>query len=449
MTKLPIPQQLQAFARTLRGAGEAIYCVGGCVRDWLLNREVSDIDLCSALTPQQMLALCAERDVCCTIKCERTGTVLIKLGDSSYEHTTFRTESYGAGGKHRPDEVRFTASLKQDAFRRDFSVNAIYYNLLTEELIDPTGGLNDINNKVLRTTTAEPSEILKDDGLRILRLVRFAFSLGFSVDKATKAAAKEYGWLLNDVSFERKRDELNRILVLERVYDALCMMDELDIFKYVIPEMDACRDMEQRKDHHKHDVLHHIFHATENIPPEVDLRYMALLHDIGKPPCKKDTGKQILHDVYSARMAEEILNTLMLPKLEIERITAAIKNHMFDIRDEAREDTVRRHFCRLGIARIRDLIALREADVRGCGYDLDYVAVRWRRILDEMIAEGVPFSVSELNVSGEDIMQATGLPPSKRVGELQQFLLMHCSVSPRDNSPEKLKKLLRDYEKPQ
>lgn len=436
---------MKAFARILKDVGIAIYCVGGCVRDWLLERAVCDIDLCSRLRPTEIIEICKKNGICCTLKCERTGTVLVKLGEIEYEHTTFRTESYGTGGCHQPEEIRFTESLQQDAFRRDFSINALYMDVLSQQIIDPTGGLEDINRRILRTTTKDPEEILKDDGLRILRLVRLCYWLGFEIDEDTMQCAKEQAGLLRDIAFERKRDELNKILLLDRVYDALCCMDELGLWRYIIEEMDECRGMEQRKDHHKHDVLHHLFHAVENIPAQLELRYMALLHDVGKPPCKRDTGNQYLHDEYSERMAGEILKRLMLPNAVVERVCFAVRNHMFDIAGFAKDSTIRQRFCRWGVSRTEDVILLREADVRGSGYKLNYVAERWRKLLHDMQFEGAPFSIRDLNITGEDIMRELSLTPCKMVGQIQQKLLLHCASHPSDNTKQRLLKLAHDY----
>lgn len=443
--KIEIPTQLINLAHVLWDVGFAVYCVGGCVRDSLLKRPVSDIDICSALTPNEMIEQCNKIGVSCQLKCERTGTVLIELDGTEYEHTTFRTESYGKGGGHSPNEVKFTCELEKDAFRRDFSVNAIYYDIAQGRLIDPTGGINDIEKRVLRTTTKDPKEILDDDGLRLLRLVRFAHLLGFSVDTRTFECARENAALLEDVSFERKRDELIRILMLDDVYLALCCMDELGLWQYVVPELVECRGMAQRPDHHRYDVMHHIFHTVESMTVDVELRFAALLHDVGKPPCKKETGKQYLHDKYSERLAEVILKRLKMSSSSIERICFVVANHMFDLREQAKDETVRRRFCLWGVARVEDIIAIREADVRGSGIETDFVARHWRSVLHDMLEEGAPFSLGELDITGKDIMEATGLSPCKQVGDIQRQLLMHCAVHPKDNNKAILTKLLRDF----
>lgn len=448
MSSYPQSEQLLSFAKSLAPLGIDLYCVGGCVRDWLLKRPIKDIDICSRLHPSQMIELCTQRGIVCKMRCEATGTVVLKLDGTEYEHTTFRSESYPRGGSHRPDSVRFTTTPEQDALRRDFSVNAIYLNLVTGQLKDPTGGLSDLKNKILCTTAQNPDDILKDDGIRILRLVRFAHDLGFKIDDSTFESAKANAHLLNDIPFERKRDELNKILLLDGVYNALCCIDELGIWPYVIPELEQCRGMEQRRDHHHYDVMHHLFHATENIPRDIELRYMALLHDIGKPPCKAETGKFYIHHKYSCSMSEVILKRLLMPSYSINRICFAILNHMFDIGGTAREDTIRRCFCRWGVDHTKDIIMLREADARGSGTQSDYIADRWRDILDKMIEQNVPFSVRELNIRGQDIMHELQLPPDKRIGGILTGLLYHCANKPQDNQKARLLKLAHDYNSP-
>lgn len=441
---LELPTALRDFAESLERDGVTLYAVGGSVRDALLGREVHDVDLASRLRPEEMLERAKANGVPARIVQQTLGTVLITVDGTDYEHTTFRTESYGAGGVHRPDAVRFSDSPEVDAFRRDFSVNALYESVTDGTILDPTGGLADLENCVLRTTTKDPAVILRDDGLRILRLVRFAAALDFSIDPLTLEAAKANAALLDDVAWERRRQELDRILTGERVFYALSTLHDVGALPYLLPELVLCEGMEQRKDYHKYDVLTHLFHTCENTPEEPALRLAGLLHDVGKPEAYRRDGKLYAHDVYGAEIARTMLKRLRYPNALIERVCGVIRIHMFDLKDEASDATIRKRFAEFGRERTEDLIAIREADIRGSGYQTDYVAERWRKVLQDMINERVPFSEEALAVTGRDIMEELGIPAGERVGTIKRRLLLHCAVHPEENRREILLKRMHD-----
>ncbi|MBQ1820520.1 MAG: CCA tRNA nucleotidyltransferase [Clostridia bacterium] len=442
---LKLPAALRAFAKTLEKEGATLYAVGGCVRDSLLNRPVHDVDLTSRLKPDALIERANAFGIGARIVQQTLGTVLLTVDGQTFEHTTFRTESYGAGGAHRPDAIRFSDSPMIDAFRRDFTVNALYESVSNGSITDPTGGLRDLERRVLRTTTPDPGMILKDDGLRVLRLVRFKASLDFSIDPKTWEAARANAALLEDVAWERKRQELDRMLTGERVFDALSMLRDVGALRYVLPELQACDGMEQRKDHHKYDVLTHLFHTCENTPDELGCRLIGLLHDAGKPEAKRRDGNLYAHDIYGETIARTMLERLKYPNALIERACFAIRAHMFDLTGTASDATLKKRFAGFGRARTEDLIMIREADIRGSGYQTEYVAERWRRIYSEMLEKNAPFSESELCVSGQDIMKELGIPAGERVGRIKRQLLLRCAVHPEENRKEILLKRMHDY----
>lgn len=442
---LKLPATLRAFAKALEAEGTTLYAVGGCVRDSLLRREVHDIDLASRLRPDELIERANAFGIGARIVQQTLGTVLLTVDGDSFEHTTFRTESYGAGGAHKPDAVRFSDSPSVDAFRRDFSVNALYESVSDGTILDPTGGSADLKARVLRTTTADPDVILRDDGLRILRLARFKAALDFSIAPETREAARRNAALLEDVAWERKRQELDRILTGERVFDALTVLKETGALRYVLPELSACDGMEQRKDHHKYDVLTHMFHTCENTPNEIGCRLIGLLHDVGKPEAKRRDGNQYAHDVYGETTARTMLIRLRYPNALIDRVCDAIRAHMFDLTETASDATLKKRFASLGRERTEDLIMIREADIRGSGYKTEYVAERWRRVYADMLKTGAPFSESELCVTGADVMKELGLPAGERVGRVKHLLLLRCAVHPEENKRETLLKRMHDY----
>ncbi len=439
------PSELKAFADALP---VPLYAVGGCVRDALLGRISHDVDLCSAMRPEQLAAFAEAAGVPCSLVNARLGTVLLQIGGTKYEHTTFRTESYPPGGMHTPQTVAFTDSLTADAFRRDFSINALYQNVSTGELVDPTGGLHDLEHRVLRTTTPDPAVILRDDGLRILRLVRFAVSTGFMIDPATWEAAKAHEALLDSIAWERKRQELDRLLVFDDVLRALTHLQELGALFRLFPELKDADGLAQRPDYHKYDVLTHMLHTCAAMPPAVELRLMGLLHDVGKPKSLFEYGNYHRHAYIGERMSEAILKRLTYPNATVKRVSLAVGRHMFDLDGHAKESTLRQRFVEWGRQGTEDAIALREADIRGSGYQTAYVAARWRRVYQAMLNENVPWTTSELALSGREIIDALGMAPSPAVAKLQGQLLLHCVCHPKDNTKARLLKRLSDFGAP-
>ena len=435
------PTELISFAS---GLPVPLYAVGGFVRDTLLGKEAHDIDLASALTPEQIRSFALEHGISCPIINERLGTVLLVTGSGSYEHTTFRTESYPEGGAHVPADVSFTDSPERDAFRRDFSVNALYQDVQPGQILDPTGGIPDLEAKVLRTTTPDPLDILRDDGLRILRLVRFAVETGFSVDPATWNCAKENVSLLNAVAWERRREELNRMLVGSDPLRSLFLLKELGALFLLIPELKDAEGMPQRKEYHRYDVLEHSIRTCAEMPASIPLRLMGLLHDVGKPACLRETGTFHRHAVYSESLADSALHRLRYSSADIARVRAAVRHHMFDLDGRAKTKTVRRRFVEFGRQTAEDLIALREADIRGSGYDLAFRAEKWRSILSGMLEDGCPWNVSDLRIDGQTLMKSLSIPPSRELSDLKTQLLYRCVDRPHDNTPERLLKTARD-----
>ncbi|MCL2694863.1 MAG: CCA tRNA nucleotidyltransferase [Clostridiales bacterium] len=445
---LEIQNTVTSLARAMLGAGFALYRVGGCVRDKLLGLPVYDTDVASAMRPEQLLALCAELGIKAALVNERLGTAGIWNLESGIcvEHTTFRTESYGEGGAHKPVEVAFTESLAQDAFRRDFSVNALYEDVLTGEITDPTGGLPDLEKRQLRTTTEDPAVILRDDGLRILRLVRFCAQLDFTPEAKTWQAAKEHVSLLSDIAWERKRQELSRILVGPRVLTALQLLRDVGALPYVLPELVPAQGFPQKPEYHKYDVLEHSFHVCAAIAPELPLRLMALLHDVGKPASFETRGNMYDHPQLGEDLCRAALTRLTYGNDLVDRICRAVAIHMYDLSGQAKESTLRKRFARWGRQATQDFIALRQADVRGSGFDTTFTATRWQKLLDTMEAERVPFSENELALSGRDIMDALHLPPGPKVGKIKEQLFLHCAVKPRDNTRERLLQVISKKE---
>ena len=453
--KITIPAELLPLAGAFEQEQTKIYAVGGLVRNALLGLPPSDIDVCSRLTPEQVALAMPRRGIRVIEKAVEMGTVELHFGSVRVEHTTFRRESYADGGAHRPNDVVFGERLVDDAWRRDFSVNAMYTDLATGEIEDPTGGIADLEQRIIRTTSAEPDDILRSDALRVLRLVRFACELGFAIDEATWAAAKRNASKLKDIAAERRREEFVKILLCDARYPALGrnelrspvrglrLIDELDVWDVLVPEFNLARGMAQRPDHHRYNVLEHSFQVCAAAPPTEKLRLAALLHDVGKPDCKRETGVQYDHDKYGEWISKRVLTELRFSTRLVSEVSALVGGHMYDIQHQAKTDTLRVRFATWGRERTLEQILLREADIRGCGYDTDYVARDWRLLYETMLHDGTPFSERELAISGEELMAASGLPAGKELGELKKKLFLHCVKHPKDNNLIRLTQLAK------
>ena len=402
-----------------------LYLVGGAVRNELLGLPCSDIDICGALSPERLAAetvgLFTVRDIN-----PRVGTVKLSKGEESFEYTTFRRDSYPLeSGQHTPAEVTFVSTPEEDAFRRDFTVNAIYKRVTDGKILDPTGGLEDIKLHRLRTTR-DPEAVFSEDGLRLLRLVRLAAELGFEIEKKTFVAANDYSHLLADITVERKREELNRMLVADTkygvngaVYRALTLAREVGLFPFFLPEIEEGIGFDQPSQYHKYDVYEHILHTVAAAPPE--LRLAALLHDIGKPRCYIRDGNFYMHSVESATMAKEILTRLKYPKRVVDRTAEIVRWHMFDFNGQASINKKRR-FVQQEWDLLEDIALLKHADSVGTGYfTRNEYADALIELKKKMAEEGVPLCVKDLSIKGEEL-EGLGIEPALRAEVLNTLL---------------------------
>ena len=445
---------LMRLARAFAGEGAELYVVGGAVRNTLLGLPINDIDICARLRPERVEALCAELGFGAKAKGAAFGTLDISISGERYEYACFRSEEYEVGGAHRPKRVAFSDSLEEDAFRRDFTVNAMYYNVLSGKVEDPTGGIRDLEAKLIRATSKDPAVILRDDGLRIMRMARFASQLGFAIDPATLAAARENAAGLADIAPERIREELDLLLLADARYGkgeaslfyGLEALHLAGAYEVILPELARCAGVAQRREYHAYDVLYHSLHAAACVPPELELRLVMLLHDTGKPVCLFDHGNMHGHELIGAEIAREIMVRLRYPNALRETVCALVRWHMYDLNGVARERTIKKRMVQLGRENAMRLCDIREADVHGSGIIKGEVqsAARWRGILEEMEKANAPFTENELACTGLDIAEWLGIPPGPRIGEIKRALLLHCACKPRDNTRERLRALTMD-----
>jgi tRNA nucleotidyltransferase (CCA-adding enzyme) len=448
-----IPEFLTAAAAVFTANNTPLYLVGGWLRNHLLGLPPGDFDISSALPPADAAALLAQVPGVRVIERDtRLGTLGVLAEGIQAEYTAFRTESYGEGGAHRPNEVCFGATMLQDALRRDFTVNALYYDIAAGSDVDPLGGLPDVTARKLRTCRM-PGETFADDGLRLMRLVRFAAELGFGIEQETYDTAQKNAGLLCDIAPERVQAELNKILLADTRYPGLQyetsavlaglhLLDALGLLVRVAPEFEACRGVVQRADYHDHDVLEHLLRTCACTPTVLELRLAALLHDIGKPVALQQNGKMVGHDSLGEGMAGAMLARLRYPNAVIGEVTVLIRNHMYDLDGKARLNRLKLFFVRLGRERSWGLVELRRADI--CGSREEQAegdpVEKWAELLNQMDIDKVPWTQRDLDIDGSALAALAG-GPSQTVGKLKHALHEHAVLHPQDNNRDKLMRL--------
>jgi tRNA nucleotidyltransferase (CCA-adding enzyme) len=431
VAEIQAPASVRAVMDRLWAHGHAAYVVGGSVRDALLGRAADDWDLATDARPDRLLAIFQG-----AVYENQFGTVAIREGDATHEVTTFRTDHDYADFR-RPHRVEFGDDVRLDLARRDFTVNAIAWGAepaagAAPAIVDPFEGVADVERRVIRAV-GEPAARFREDALRMVRAVRLATVLDFTIDPPTLAAIKENAALAVHVSGERVAAELGKLLGSQRPSAGLRLMDETRLLDVLLPEIAAQRGIAQNKIEGE-DLLDHTFRTVDAAPSgEPVVRLAALLHDIGKPSTV-DEGPFRGHDVVGADLARTLLERLHLPRAATERVAHLVRNHMFTYESTWGDAGVRRFIQRVGSDAIDDLFALREADNVGSGVPADAHALGelQARVAAELEASAV-LDLSRLAVNGDDLMAELGLPQGPHLGKLLDELLELVIAEPKRN----------------
>ncbi len=336
------------IVRRLQAAGFEAFWVGGCVRDVLLGREPSDYDIATNARPEQSEKLFSK-----TIPVgKQFGVLLVVEHGHQFQIATFRAEADYKDGR-RPETVRF-ADAREDAIRRDFTVNGLFFDPVADQLHDWVGGATDLRAKLIRTI-GSPDERFAEDHLRLLRAIRFAAQLGFEIEAQTFAAVKKHAEKIRLVSAERIRDELLKLFSPPHAARGLTLLHESGLMPYVLPELVPTLTCDQSPDYHPEGtVFNHIRLMLENLPrplPDESLPWAALLHDIAKPRTMSIGDDGLIHfythEKVGAEMTKEILQRLKFPRKQTDTITAAVRHHMqFKDAPKMRKSTLRRMLMR-------------------------------------------------------------------------------------------------------
>lgn len=413
-----LPHEVQAILHRLNDAGHQAYLVGGCVRDMLLGTAPHDWDITTSAMPEETMALFDHFAIPTGL---RHGTVSVRSGAIWCEVTTFRADGDYPDHRH-PAAVTFTRSLHEDLRRRDLTVNAMAMDA-DGGLHDPFGGQDDLKRGILRCV-GEPAQRFSEDALRILRTLRFSATLGFPIEEGTRRAMHLQRGDLTYVAAERVREELTKLLCGKDVRRVL--LDEVQVLGAVLPEVLPCVGFDQRNCHHCYDVWEHTACAVAAAPPQPVLRWVMLLHDLGKPACftldEQGVGHFRGHQRKSAELAEGICRRLRFEKAEAQRICTLVAHHDRPI--ALTEKAIRRAMNQLGVEALRELCAVKRADnmaqhpdYRGRQQEID----QGEAIMDALLAWDACFSLRQLAVNGHD-MAALGLT-GREIGQMLQTLL--------------------------
>ncbi|MGN0596236.1 MAG: CCA tRNA nucleotidyltransferase [Ruminiclostridium sp.] len=399
MILMRLPYYVSKIIEQLEQAGFEAYAVGGCVRDILLGIEPKDYDVATSALPEQTERVFKEYRIIETGL--KHGTVTVLSEGNPIEITTYRID--GEYTDHRrPDKVLFTPSLEEDLKRRDFTINAMAYSQ-SKGIIDCFGGKSDLEKGIIRCV-GEPARRFDEDGLRIMRALRFASVYGFEIEEKTAEKIHEYKHLLKNISAERIYSELVKLLC------GKCgnvIRDFSDVLSVFIPEINRCKGFLQHSKYHDKDVLEHIISTVEASPAEKNIRLAMLLHDLGKPDyfyMENGVGHFKGHAQGSARIAERVMRELKADRETADNVVSLVQNHDITLIDNPK--TIKRQLSRFGEKLFFDEIKVHIADDMGKAEAVRRVELykRIKSMAEEIIAERQCFSLKQLEVKGGDLI---------------------------------------------
>lgn len=445
-----IPKEVSRITAILKNAGFEAYLIGGCTRDILLDKKPKDWDVTTNATPDEIIKLFPK-----TFYENNFGTVGVVNEETEddtlkvVEITPYRLEASYTDFR-RPDSVTFSDSLEDDLKRRDFTINAIALDVIKdneEKVIDLYNGKGDLEDKVIRTV-GDANERFNEDALRILRAIRLATELGFTINKNTEGAIKSNAELLEKIAKERIREEFNRILMSNEPMKGILLAHTLGVLKYIAPDLEKGIGVEQTQAH-SYDVWEHLLRSTQHAAEKgwpLEIRLAALFHDIAKPETRRfshETNQYTFygHEVVGSRVTRRILENLRYPKKTIEKVTKLVRWHMFFTdTEQITLSAVRRMVANVGEENIWDLMNVRICDRIGTGRPKEnpYRLRKYKAMIEEALR--APLSVGMLKIDGNKIIEITKSKPGPKVGYILHALLEEVLENPELNTSEYLNK---------
>lgn len=460
---IKIPKELERLALLFKNNGHKLYIVGGYIRDSLLGIQSTirdDIDLCSDVTPNKLTAILQNSEFKINPINESVGVMAIE-GNRRYEHATFREEVYD-NEFHNPSHVEFIKDLEKDASRRDFKINAIYYDILNKEIIDPLGGEYDLKEKIIETTK-DPKYIFNDDPERILRLIRFACALGFDIPEKELKYAKKNAPKVTFISKYRLKNEFEKILTCDQIYPelpytaeahfrAMVLIGELDIWKFILPAVEEIKNSNvvDRKGELIYD---HTLNCLKNASPNI--RLAILLHDAAKVRTIKQQNNFFGAKEFVSVVVEKNLGIEGLGyKKEItNKITRIILGYDFDNYGFLGNSAIKQFIFKNKDV-VEEVIEIKNVIKNENNFIIKPVRVaeKLRKNYNKMLKNNAPFNLADLDIKGNDIIEAIPNIKLENLDDLLDNLLMLAAISPKKNNKKdliimahKLTKSKQDY----
>ncbi len=435
MIKIDLPKNVKFIIDTLESAGYEAYAVGGCVRDSILGRTPNDWDITTSAKPLETKAL-FKKTFDTGIK---HGTISVLLGKEIYEVTTYRIDGEYEDARH-PKEVTFTAELKEDLLRRDFTINAMAYNP-TSGIVDLYGGIEDLKNHVIRCVGV-PHDRFSEDALRIMRAVRFAAQLDYTIEEKTQEAIRELAGTLSKISAERIQVELIKLLTSDHP-EFLKLAWELGITKVILPEFDRAMESEQNNPNHAYSVGEHSLKVMQYLPPDKVMRLAGLFHDIGKMDTKTTDEKGVDHfyghPEVGAKIAAEVFNRLKFDNDTKTKVCRLVECHDWFI--GAVPSHIRRYMNRIGEEFFPMIFDFNKADIMAQSFynreekleDLEVLKEAYLKVKEA----GDCINIKDLVITGSDVIKA-GVPAGPGVGAVLKALLEEVLDDPAKNNKDYL-----------
>lgn len=450
-TQREVPKEAIMTLAVLQNAGYEAFLVGGCVRDLFMGNAPKDYDITTNATPEQIIALFPKTfyentyGTVGVVTCgEELGIPCIDETVKVIEVTPYRLEGEYSDNRH-PDTVKWSQNIEDDLKRRDFTCNAIAYNPVTGEIVDPHKGQIDIENRLIRAV-GSPDVRFQEDALRLMRAIRFVSQLDFDLDPVTRESIEKNAALLNAVSRERVRDEFVKLLMTDFPMRGLVMMKETGLLQYVIPELLRGIGVEQNQAH-RFDVWEHnlrtLQHAADKGWP-LHVRLSAVFHDISKPETRRFSKEKhdytfYGHDVVGGRVTREIMERLRFPKDLTEKVSMFVRWHMFfSDTEQITISAVRRLISNVGKDNIWDLIDLRICDRVGTGRPKEepYRLRMYQSMVEQALQD--PITLKMLKTDGKRIMDVTQETPGPKIGYVLHALFDEVLEDPSKNTEDYL-----------
>lgn len=445
--KYQLPDMAVKVLDVLKKGGFEAYVVGGCVRDLMIGKKTKDWDFTTNANPEEILSLFSDG-----FYDNKFGTVGVPIGKEQniiYEITTFRSE-YGYSDHRHPDKIIWGDKLETDLARRDFTINAMAYD--GSKIYDPYKGEDDLEAKIIKAVR-DPEERFKEDALRMMRAIRIATELKFTIETETFKAISSNAKLINQISLERIRDELLKIMASDHPAEGIMLLKNSGLLGYILPEVEKCFGVEQKSPqrHHIYDVGTHLIKSLQYCPSNDPIvRLATLLHDIGKPTTFKITDEGVItfynHEIIGTSIVRNIASRLHFSKKDRDRLITLVRWHQFTVDEKQTDKALRRLIKNVGVDNLQNILDLRIGDRLGGGArETSWRLELYKKRLVEVQKQ--PFRVADLKTDGNDVMKIYNIGPGPLVGAVLEMLFNDVIDQKLPNEREVLLKRIRELKK--